>query len=74
MCSHYKEGTDSCHVWIINPGFDVERTDRIDDNNSVRVNAGNCIDEVVTIRPGGQIFAVPSLQWEVMVMLFNPPI
>ena len=54
--------THSCHVRIINPGFDVERTDGIDDNDSVFVNAGNCIDEVVAVRPSGQVFAVPSLQ------------
>ena len=53
--------THSSHVWIIDPGFDIERTNRIYDNDGIRMNTGHCIDQVITIGPSSQVLAVSSL-------------
>ena len=56
--------THSRHVWITNPGFDIERANRIDDDDSVLMYAGHCIDQVVAIRPRSQVLAVSNLKWQ----------
>ena len=55
--------THSRHVWIINPWLDDERTNRIDDNDSVLMNASYRSHQVVAVCPSSQVLAVSGLKW-----------
>ena len=53
--------THSSHVRVVDPGLDVERANRVDDNDSILMNTGNSIDKVFAVRPSGQIVVVSDL-------------
>ena len=54
--------THGSDVRIINPLLEVERANRIDDNDGVLMNARHRFDKVVTVRPSGQVITVSDLQ------------
>jgi len=47
---------------VVDPGFDIEWADRVDDNDGILMNTGNGIDQVIAVGPSSQIVAVSILQ------------
>jgi len=54
--------THGSHIWVVDPEFDIEWADRVDDNDGVLMNTGHGIDQVIAVRPSSQIIAVSILQ------------
>ena len=46
---------------MVDPGFDIERADRVDDNDGVLMNTGHGIDQVIAVGPSSQILAISDL-------------
>jgi len=53
--------THSSHIWVVDPGFDIEWANRVDDNDGILMNTGHGIDQVIAVRPSSQVLAISDL-------------
>ena len=56
--------THSSHVRVVDPGLDIDRANRVDDNDGILMDTGHGIDQIIAIGPSGQVVAISVLQYQ----------